>query len=104
MAAAHLLHRLHLNGHTGIAYYGIHLLSRVGTPVSQAFGTLRIREPSPQFLYQQVLKGMAILHRAAHQFTAMAQVIGHAHIEIVKTGSLHQPALHHPGKCRQAKA
>lgn len=99
MSGKYFLHRLDLNGKTGITYHGIYLKACVGTPECQLFVAVIISEPCLKFLYYKVLKGVSEFDSTTDKIIAVKQMIDNSHVKIIKARSLNQSALHHFGEC-----
>ena len=97
VAGLHLLGRLDLDSHTGIAQHGIYLKACVGAPVRKFVLAMSVVEIGHEFLNDKVLEGVAVVSGASNQILALREVVSNADIEIVEAGSLHQAALHHLG-------
>lgn len=104
MTVSHLLHRLYLNGHTGIANDSIYLYACISTPITQLLLRMAVMQIGIKFLNDQVLKGMAVFVSTSHHILPVKQMIGNTHIKIIESGSLNQTAFHHFSESRYAVA
>ena len=97
MLGLNLFGRLNLNSYSGVANDDIYFYACVGTPIGHSFFFVGIVQPSHQLLDDQMLESMTIVCSTSDKFLAMKEVVGNADVEIVETGSLYQPTLHHFG-------